>query len=118
MKIVKSLNKEWADKEGYSKKIFLNEKDLNFPGALIQEIKIKPGQTAKSHYHKKQTEIFYFLNENGYWIINGEKKYFKKGDVLVIEPSDKHIVVNDTQDDYLYVAFKFAYEENDLYWSE
>jgi quercetin dioxygenase-like cupin family protein len=116
MKVIKTQDKEWLDKKGYSKKIFLDGKDLNKPGTLVQEIKIKSGETAKEHYHKKQTEIFYFLSKNGYWIINGERLDFEIGEVLVIEPRDKHIVVNDSKDDYIYLAFKFDYDTEDLYW--
>jgi oxalate decarboxylase/phosphoglucose isomerase-like protein (cupin superfamily) len=117
MKVVKSEDKEWLEKKGYSKKIFLDEKELNYPGSLIQKIKIKPGEGAEEHYHKKQTEIFYFLTENGYWIINGERMNFKKGDVLVLEPFDKHITLNESKQDYIYIAFKFNYEDEDLYWT-
>lgn len=116
MKIIKSEDKNWLDKEGYSKKVFLDEKDLNYPGGLVQKIKIKPGEGAESHHHKEQTEIFYFLTENGYWIINGEKLSFKKGDVLVVEPHDKHTAINNTKEDYIYLAFKFNYSQDDLYW--
>lgn len=116
MKIIKSKNKIWSPKKGYSKKIFLNSKDLGIKGALVQEIKIKIGDTAKNHYHKKQTEIFYFITNNGYWIINGERKELEVGDVLVIEPFDKHEVVNNTSSDYIYIAFKYNYDEDDIFW--
>jgi mannose-6-phosphate isomerase-like protein (cupin superfamily) len=116
MKLVKSSGKEWLDKEGYSKKIFLDEDDLNQKGMLVQKIKIKPGDVAKSHYHKKQTEIFYFLNTVGEFIVNGEKVDLKVDDVLVIEPLDKHEVRNDSNEDFLYMAFKFNYESDDLIW--
>lgn len=116
MKIVRSADKGWQDKDGYSKKIFLDEDDLHHPGSLVQEIKIKAGESAKPHHHKVQTEIFYFLTENGYWIINGQQMDFRIGDVLVIEPGDKHAVINDSAQDYIYLAFKIKYEPNDLYW--
>jgi quercetin dioxygenase-like cupin family protein len=116
MKIIKPNDKHWEEKQGFSKKIFLDSNDLKHNGALFQEIKIKVGETAKEHYHKKQTEIFYFLNENGYWIINGKKMNFKIGEILVIEPFDKHEVINNTDKDYLYLAFKVNYEDNDSYW--
>ena len=117
MKIIKSQDKEWLEREGgYSKKILLDEKDLSRPGSLIQYIRIKPGETAKSHYHKKQTEIFYFLNENGHWIIDGKKMSFKTGDILVVEPPEKHIIVNDTNEDYIYLAIKFDYDPKDSYY--
>lgn len=116
MKIIRAESKDWQDKQGYSKKIFLDENDLNYPGGLVQEIKIKPQEKAMSHYHKKQTEIFYFLTDNGYWIINGEKQIFNIGDVLVIEPFDKHTTINESDIDYTYLAFKFNYSQDDLYW--
>lgn len=41
-------------------------------------INIKAGETAASHYHEKQTEIFYFLaDHDAYWIVNGEKMHPK-----------------------------------------
>lgn len=116
MKLIKSTEKQWQEKTGYSKKIILTGDDLRQPGSLVQELKIKPGETAVSHHHKKQTEIFYFLNSNGYFIVNGEKMELQAGDTLVIEPNDAHTVVNNTNNDFLYVAFKFNYGENDSYW--
>ncbi len=106
MKIIKSETKNWLDKKGYSKKIFLEGKEINFPGAIVQELKIGPGEGADVHYHKKQIEIFYFLTKNGYWMINGEKFTFNIGDVLVLEPLDRHTAINDTKEDYIYLAFK------------
>ena len=115
MKIVKQNEKDWTQKKGYSKKILLDEENLNYKGGLVQLIKVKPGEAANDHYNKKQTEIFYFLTENGYWAINGKKFIFEIGDTLVIEPNDKHFVMNDTKEDYIYLAFKFNYEQSDFY---
>lgn len=115
MKIIKPEEKDWTPKKGYSKKVLVDGIDLGFPGAVVQEVLIKPGETASIHYHKKQTEIFYFLTANGYWLINGDEYRFDVGDVLVIEPNDRHEVVNDTKEDYRYVCFKQNYEEGDFY---
>lgn len=116
MKFLQSDHFDWQDKAGYSKKIFLNEEDLNHPGALVQMIKIKARDEAKSHHHKEQTEVFYFLNTNGFFTVNGEKIRPAVGDIIVIEPGDTHIVTNDTDEDFLYVAFKIKYREDDCYW--
>ncbi|MFA5532563.1 MAG: cupin domain-containing protein [Candidatus Shapirobacteria bacterium] len=116
MKLIKSDEKKWLEKQGYSKKIYLNENDLNRKGELVQKIKIKPGEIAESHYHKKQTEIFYFLNNNGYYIINDKKVFVKPEDVLVVEPGDKHVTINNTDKDFLYMVFKFNYDEKDIFW--
>lgn len=117
MKHIKSANKKWKQYKGYSKKIYLTPKILHSPGNLIQEIKIKVGETALEHYHKKQTEIFYFINNNGFWIVNDRKFRPNKGDILVVEPFDRHAVMNDKKEDYLYIAFKINYEEKDIYWT-
>lgn len=116
MKIIKSESKDWLQKDGYLKKIYLNENDLNHKGALIQKLKIKSGVSAPVHHHEKQTEIFYFLNNNGYFIVNDEKIEVNTDDVLVIEPFDRHIAVNESGEDFLYMAFKINYEEDDLIW--
>lgn len=116
MKIIKSGSKTWLEKPGYSKKILLDEKDLGQFGSLMQEIKIKAGETAKEHFHKKQTEVFYFSNNNGYWIVNGEKITPDVGDVLIIEPFDKHATISNDKTDYVYLAVKFNYDPDDFYW--
>ena len=113
MKLIKSINKNWQQKEGYSKKILFDKAEN---GIVVQEIRIKSGETAKSHYHKKQTEVFYFLNDNGYWLVNNEKIEPRIGEVLIIEPNDRHEVVNNTSADYIYLALKYNYEENDSYY--
>jgi len=115
MKFVSSDSKQREDKQWYSKKIILDEKDLNNPWSHIQYIKINAWTSAASHFHKIQTEIFYFLDDNWYWIVNGEEIHPKKWDVLVIEPNDKHIVIASKTADYIYLAFKIAYDPDDLY---
>ena len=117
MKIIKSENKVWAEKQGYDKKILLDGENLGEFSSLMQEIRIKSGETAKKHYHKKQTELFYFPNKEGYWIVNGEKFTPGIGDLLIIEPLDKHTVVNNGPKDYVYLAIKFNYDSNDSYWT-
>ncbi len=116
MQFIKSSDKSWDEKKGYSKKVYLSEDELKTKGAHVQEIKIKPREVAKNHYHKVQTEIFYFLNNNGYFVVNGEKISVKTGDIIVIEPNDMHEVVNNSDDDFLYMAFKLNYNEQDSYW--
>jgi mannose-6-phosphate isomerase-like protein (cupin superfamily) len=114
MKIIKSTSQDWQDKQGYSKKILFDQIDSR--GIVVQDMKIKPGETAKSHHHKKQTEVFYFFDSNGVWIINGKEVRVNKGDVLIIEPFDHHEVNNNTSEDHLYIGFKYDYDPDDLYW--
>jgi quercetin dioxygenase-like cupin family protein len=111
MKYIQGKEKEWEHNPGYEKKVLREWNQWN----KIQEIVIPPHETAKLHYHTIQTEIFYFLTENGYRIVNGEKIIPVVWDVLIIEPNDKHTVVNETDDEYRYLAFKVDYVDDDLY---
>ena len=56
------------------------------------------------------------LNNNGYFIINGKKVMVEKDDVLTIDPGDKHIAINESSEDFLYIVFKYNYSEEDIYW--
>ncbi len=116
MKHIKSQSKDWQDKEGYSKKVFLSEDDLKHKGALVQRLRIKSGDIGKDHHHKKQTEVFYFEKVNGWFKIKGEKIDLSPGDVLVVEPGDSHAAGNESDEDFEYMAFKVNWEDNDLYW--
>lgn len=115
MKLINPEDKERKENPGYSKKVLLDENDLKNPWSFVQQIKIKAWETAALHHHKIQTEIFYLLNENGYWIVNGEEIHPKTWDTLVIEPGDKHIIIASKTNDYIYLAFKIKYDKDDLY---
>lgn len=111
MKFIQWHTQQWQHNPWYDKKILWEGNQWN----KLQEICIPPHETAKAHHHKIQTEVFYFLTDNGYRIVNNEKILPKKGDILVIEPNDMHTVVNDTDQEYVYLAFKVNYADNDLH---
>jgi len=115
MQIISWKNIPRDDKQGYSKRILATKEDIWSPSNLLQEIKIKPGETAAAHIHKIQTEVFYIVTENGYRIVNGKKVTPKIWDVLIIKPNDSHAVVNESDVDYMYLSFKVNYVEDDLY---
>ena len=116
MKLILPEEKKWEEKIGYSKKVYLTEEDLTQPGSQIQMLKLKPGQVAKEHIHKVQTEIFFFTKINGYFIVNGEKINLKENSILIIEPLDKHEVVNNSKEDFTYLCVKKNYQEDDIYY--
>lgn len=115
MKHIQGSTAEWTHKPGYSKKVLATPEVLKAPGLLVQELSIAPGQVAESHYHKQQVEIFYFLNTAGEFWVNGEKIPLAVGDVLIVEPNDKHEVRNTSSEPYRYVAFKYNWVENDYF---
>lgn len=115
MRFLRNADFPWTERPGYSKKIFLTERDLGQPGVLVQEIRIRPGEVAAPHFHKQQTEIFYFRTVNGTFMVNGKQIPLKPGGVLVVEPNDVHETKNDTSEDFLYIAFKLNAVENDYF---
>ena len=116
MRHIQSTEPSWIEKEGYSKRVFVNGGDMGLPGILVQEVRIKPREEAASHFHSKQTEIFYFLNSNGFFVVDGVRIDPKPGDIIVVEPDEKHIVTNNTESDFLYIAFKANWSEDDIVW--
>jgi mannose-6-phosphate isomerase-like protein (cupin superfamily) len=115
MQHIKNANATWTRKSGYSKKVLATPEILKHTGLLVQELEISPGQVAKYHYHKRQTEIFYFLNTVGEFWVNGANVPLDVGDLLVVEPNDKHEVRNTSTEPYRYVAFKFNWVEDDYF---
>ncbi|MFA6042414.1 MAG: cupin domain-containing protein [Patescibacteria group bacterium] len=118
MRHIPASQTPWQHKPGYSKRIYATPEDLQQPGLLVQELRIAPGQVAENHYHKQQTEIFYFLNTAGEFSVNGKVIPLQVGDVLIVEPNDVHEVRNLSKEDFCYVAFKFNFVENDYFENE
>ncbi len=114
MKYVNWDNNLWQDKQWYRKKVLFDWADSWYIWHVVQEVIIPPHEFAKPHYHEHTTEVFYFLTEYGYWIVNGEKIVPKIGDVLLIEPHDVHTVINETDEEYRYLTFKINAVDNDL----
>lgn len=115
MQHIKSAHAPWTRKPGYSKKVLATPETLKKPGLLVQELEIAPGQVAESHYHKQQVEIFYFLNTVGEFWVNGERVPLAAGDILMVEPHDKHEVRNTSTKPFRYVAFKYNWIEDDYF---
>ena len=70
--------------------------------------KVSPDE--KLHYHAKNTEYYIFLQGKAEMIIKGKMIKIVKGDVLIVEPGEKHkvtkiieeldyIVIRDTTED-------------------
>jgi mannose-6-phosphate isomerase-like protein (cupin superfamily) len=45
---------------------------------------------AKTHYHKKLTEIYYILEGNGEMELDGERHAVRPGDAILIKPGCRH----------------------------
>lgn len=115
MKIIKARDKDWQEGADYFKKILLDSTDIEAENFLIQEVRMKAGTRAKKHYHKKQTELFYAINDSGYFIVGGDNIKLEAGDLLLVNTDEKHTVVNDSQKEFRFLAMKLSYDENDTF---
>jgi mannose-6-phosphate isomerase-like protein (cupin superfamily) len=55
---------------------------------------LKPGEEIGIEKHKGTTQFIRVEAGNGLAIIDGERKYIKDGDVLVINPNTYHNIIN------------------------
>ncbi len=116
MRYFKPEEKEWEDKEAYSKKILFTEDELKSKGNIVQVVKFLPKTKIKTHYHKQTKEIFYILNEGGIISIDNQQVEAKNGDILLCEPGEIHSVINDTDEEFRILVFKINSKENDTFW--
>jgi len=116
MKIIKTEEKEWKKSNGYYKKILLSENDLKSKGNLVQIVKVDKKTNIEPHYHKKASEIFFILKGNGILFVGNDKQRRKEGDIIFCEPGEIHGVINDTDDEFVWLVFKINFTENDTFW--
>jgi len=115
LKIVKYDEKEWLEREGYSKKILFTGDELK-RGHLVQIVKSKGHTEIKPHYHKQTIETYYVLKGNALLFIGDKRFRAQQGDVFLCEPGEVHGVTNDTDEEFLLLVFKIDAKENDSYW--
>jgi quercetin dioxygenase-like cupin family protein len=117
MLYIKPEEKEWEDKQTYSKKILFTEDELKSKGNVVQVVKFPPKTKIKTHYHKQTKEIFYILKECGIISIDNQQVRARNGDILLCEPGEIHSVTNDTDEEFRILVFKINSKENDTFWN-
>lgn len=76
-------------------------------------ILLLPGEQLGGHYHNEVEETFYVLQGQGRFIVNDEPYAVAEGDVLRMEPTDRHDIVNDSQAPLKMVFIKCPYLPKD-----
>ncbi|MBO8182938.1 MAG: cupin domain-containing protein [Archaeoglobus sp.] len=102
----------WVERDGYrTKKVFDIAED-----SFVQIVEIKPKAEVKKHYHVQQTEVFYIMDGKAKLGL-GEKEYAaEKGDIFLCRPKTVHWVVNDSENPFRVLVFKYGWKENDTVW--
>ena len=116
MKYISKEQAELKHGDNYSKLVFVENVEMYSDKSLVQMIIIEPKTDVASHYHKKTTEIFYFLSGKVTFIVDEQSIVCEPGSVLVCEPNEKHAVKNGDDEVCKYLAFKTYQEGGDSIW--
>jgi len=106
---------QWEEFSDYYKQVVIDPSINQDADFLIQKVRVKPNTEAKIHYHKKQSEIFVITKNSGYFVINNQRVEVKAGDRLQVEPSEKHTVGNNGDEEFEFIAIKLNYVKEDTY---
>ena len=104
----------------------VNERDCRFRGGdwgvkyLIRGPKIdwglillKSGQVLGEHGHKEVEETFYVIEGTPTMVVNGKKILTEPGDAFRLEPSERHDLRNDTEEQARVIFIKTPYLPED-----
>jgi len=116
MKFVRLSDKQWLERQGYSKKILLTEEDLKSKGNLVQVVKNDAHTEIKPHYHKRMKEVYHVLKGSAIIFCGETRVRAQPGDTLLCEPGEVHGVVNDTDEEFLFAVFKIDADDEDTVW--
>ena len=116
VKTAKDEDKNWLERQGYSKKILFNEVELKSKGHFIQIVKNEAHTEIKPHYHQQTIETYYVLKGKAILFCGDKRFRARQGDALLCEPGEVHGVVNDTDEEFLLLVFKINAKDDDLYW--
>ena len=75
---------------GESRRAFVDDADQT---ATIHQVDIR--SDAKTHYHKRLTEIYYVLEGEGKMELDGEQHSVTAGDAILIKPNCRHRAIGE-----------------------
>lgn len=115
MKYKSSEEGKVVQRQTHSKKILLGLDDFKEKGHLLQIVTIPPRDLSikeRFHYHNVQTEVYYVLEGVAEVFLNEEKFDAKPGDAFILEPGEKHHIMNRSEQDFKIAVFKINLPED------
>ena len=67
--------------------------------------KIAPGQSASPHAHADMFEVFFVASGTGVLLLDGEEHALKEGVCVVVEPGERHEILNQGTADLILLYF-------------
>jgi len=79
------------------------------------EINMEPGQRTKPHYHETVTDHYYIIEGTAVFTVDGREYNASKGDLLVIEPGETHMITAGRTGVKLLAVKKPGYAEDRIF---
>lgn len=105
---------EWEDRGSYRVMRVFSISEKSF----VQLVEIKPHESVKKHYHRKQTEVFSILSGRAVLGIGNKEWNAKESDIFLCKPGDVHWVINKSDKPFRLLVFKHEWEKDDIVWVE
>lgn len=86
------------------------------PGYEWGILVLKPGQGSRlygRHFHKVVSETFYVLEGDILMWVDGKEIRAVKGDVITVQPGEKHWLDNDSDSDFRAIFMKYPIDPED-----
>jgi mannose-6-phosphate isomerase-like protein (cupin superfamily) len=77
------------------------------PGSNIlsmNEAYLEPGQGVEEHQHLDAEEVFFILSGRGVMLVDGQPVSLIAGNLLLIEPGERHLLRNDGIDSLTFIT--------------
>jgi len=95
---------------GYKRSVLID----NIRSIEAIEIIMKKGDETKLHYHNNVLEMFYIVSGEMRFYINDKEYKALEGDLIVVEPGEKHKIVAD-EDSRIFIIKTPANEEDRIF---
>lgn len=106
----------WTQERGYAREILLPFEESRDGETQVQLTRIAPGERVPVHYHVRQTEYIFFLEGVCRYQFGRETVEVKAGDLLVIEPTERHMTENTSSMSALFLTVKVDDTAGDTIW--
>lgn len=118
MKKIAVSEAAWIKNRSYRKQPLATAADLAAPGTLVQVVELGAGQTISDHVHQNTREFYHVLTGSCLLTVNGEQIRLSPGDMLLVEPGDRHRLFNNGQSPFELLVFKTNAAAVDTNWLE
>ncbi len=89
-----------------------------YPDISISRARVEPHQSTEVHYLNKTVEIYYILQGSGKAIIDNKELPIKPGDLIHIPPDVDQHVINESDQDLLFLCICTPRWTPDIYKSK